>query len=115
MGVHQIKHRVSLHANDLIIFIAPVTSDLNLMSDIMEAFEGVPGLICNLSKCQIAPIRREEAQVNLATSYFPCVVVESPIRYLGLPLSVTKLPKSAWQHGLKNWLMNLIFLIILKK
>jgi hypothetical protein len=36
--------------------------------------------------------------VNLATNYFPCAVVEFPIRYLGIPLSITKLPKTACRY-----------------
>jgi hypothetical protein len=36
--------------------------------------------------------------VNLATNYFRCAVVEFPIRYLGIPLSITKLPKTACRY-----------------
>jgi hypothetical protein len=95
MGAQQIKHRLSLYADDLIMFIALVTSDLSMASGILELFEGASGLQFNLSKCQIAPIRCDKTQVNLTTSYFPCAVVEFPIRYLGIPLSITKLPKTA--------------------
>jgi hypothetical protein len=98
MGAQQIKHRLSLYADDLIMFIALVTSDLSMASGILELFEGASGLQFNLSKCQIAPIRCDKTQVNLTTSYFPCAVVEFPIRYLGIPLSITKLPKTAWQY-----------------
>jgi hypothetical protein len=98
MGERQIKHQVSLYAYDLIMFIATVASDLSLASRIFDVFEGASRLRCNLSKCQIAPIRCEESQVNLATSFSPCAVVEFPIRYLGIPLSITSLPKSAWQY-----------------
>jgi hypothetical protein len=97
MGVRQIKHRVSLYADDLIMFISPAASNLNMTGGILEVFAGALGLRCNLGKCQIAPIRCDEAQVSLATSFFPCAMVEFPIKYLGLPLSVSKLPKLAWQ------------------
>jgi hypothetical protein len=93
MGARQMKHCLSLYADDLIMFIAPVASDLSLTSKILELFEGVSGLQCNLNKYQIAPIRCGEAQVNLATSYFSCNVVEFPIKYLGIPLFITKLPQ----------------------
>jgi hypothetical protein len=46
-------------------------------------------------KCQMAPIRCSEEQTELATAFFPCQRVDFPIKYLGLPLSTTKLPKSA--------------------
>jgi hypothetical protein len=84
------------------MFIASVTSDHSLTSGILELFEGASGHQCNLSKCQIVPIRCDEAQVNLTTSFFPCAVVEFPVRYLGIPFSITKLPKTAWQYLIDN-------------
>jgi hypothetical protein len=33
----------------------------------------------------------------MAVNHFPCQVMSLPIRYLGIPLSVTKHPRSAWQ------------------
>jgi hypothetical protein len=49
----------------------------------------------SLSKCQIVPIRCEPAHLELATSFFSCTVAEFPVRYIGIPLSVTTLPKIA--------------------
>jgi hypothetical protein len=60
-------------------------------------FEGASELGCNMSKCQLAPIRCDADQLQLATNLFPCQVVQFPVKYLGLPLSVSKLPKSALQ------------------
>jgi hypothetical protein len=99
MGVRQIKHRVSLYAYDLIIFISPVASDLSLVNGIFQAFREAWGLRCNFNKCQITPIRCDDAQISLTIEFFPCAVVEFPIRYLGIPLSTTKLLKSSW-HSL---------------
>jgi hypothetical protein len=107
MGVRQIKHRLSLYVDNLIMFIALVDSDLGLTSGILEVFEGASGLRCNLSKCQIALIRCEEFQVNLATNFFSCVMVEFPVRYLGIPLSTSKLPKSTWQYPIDSVADNL--------
>jgi hypothetical protein len=50
MDAHQIKHRLSLYADDFIMFIALVASGLGLTSGILEVFEGVSGLWCNMSK-----------------------------------------------------------------
>jgi hypothetical protein len=36
-------------------------------------------------------------QVTFVPSLFPCPVVSFPLKYLGVPLSVTKLPRSALQ------------------
>jgi hypothetical protein len=49
-----------------------------------------------------APIGCTEDQVALAESLFTCPVVEFLIKYLGIPLFVTKLPKAAL-HPLVDW------------
>jgi hypothetical protein len=71
---------------------------------------------CNLSKCQQAPIRCDANQVQLATSIFPCQVTEFPIKYLSLPLSISKLPRAALQpladkvgDRLPTWRGNLMY------
>jgi hypothetical protein len=96
LGVRQIKHRVSLYVDHLIIFYAPVAADLNLVNGIFQLFGEASGLRCNFNKCQIAPIQCDEAQIGLAIEFLPCAVVDFPIRYLGILLSTTKLPRSAW-------------------
>lgn len=55
------------------------------------------GLTCNMSKCQMAPIRCQQEQIDLATSLFPCTCSDFPLKYLGIPLSVNELPKAALQ------------------
>jgi hypothetical protein len=67
LGISQIKHRVSLYADDLITIIALVASDLDLANGIFQIFGEASGLRCNYNKCQIAPIRCNEAQISLAT------------------------------------------------
>jgi hypothetical protein len=49
------------------------------------------------AKCQIALIRCSKEQTTLVIAFFPCQKVDFPIKYLSLPLSTTKLPKSALQ------------------
>jgi hypothetical protein len=50
-----------------------------------------------MSKCQLALIRCDEDQVASALAVFPCSLVEYPMKYLGIPLLATRLPKSALQ------------------
>jgi hypothetical protein len=57
LGIHNIPHRASLYADDLILFIRPCAPDLQVMRLIFSLFEGASGLGCNLAKCQIAPIQ----------------------------------------------------------
>jgi hypothetical protein len=50
--------------------------------------------------CRNASLRRYATVRSMwpwATSIFPCQTMDFPIRYLGIPLGVSKLPKIAWQ------------------
>jgi hypothetical protein len=60
-------------------------------------FKGASGLGCNLHKCQLTPIWCDESQIQLALGSFPCQLAEFPVKHLGIPLSVHKLPKTALQ------------------
>jgi hypothetical protein len=42
-------------------------------------------------------IRCDPAQIQVAASIFPCQIMDFSIKYLGLPLSVKKLPRSTLQ------------------
>lgn len=68
-----------------------------MIKQILSIFKGASGLACNMNKCQIAPIRCTQDDLNLISSAFPCVITDFPIKYLGIPLSTHKLPKSALQ------------------
>ena len=97
LPVRSIPHRASLYADDLIMFISPEESDINLIKEILGLFEGASGLACNMSKCQIVPIRCQQQHIDLAQACFPCIISGFPLKYLGIPLSPHKLPKSALQ------------------
>jgi hypothetical protein len=68
-----------------------------VLKSTFDTFRGASGLGYNLSKCQFAPIRCDETHLLMATTSFPCQVVEFAVRYLGIPLSVHQLPKVALQ------------------
>jgi hypothetical protein len=60
-----------------------------------------------MRKCQIVSIRCMEDQVVQAIAVLPGQMVIFPIKYLGLPLLVSKLPKCALQlliHKMVDWL-----------
>lgn len=70
--------------------MSPSERDLNMLKIILSLFEGASGLACNVSKTQVVPTRCQEEE-----QFFPCVIAAFPVKYLGIPLSVTKMPKSA--------------------
>jgi hypothetical protein len=97
LGVRSTPHCVSLYADDMVLFPAPRHKDLQAAWEILQIFEDAYGLGCNMVKCQMAPIRCSEEQINLAMTFFPCQKLDFLIKYLGLPMSTTKLPRSAPQ------------------
>jgi hypothetical protein len=110
-----ITHRAALYVDHLIMFIEPKVGDIETVMEIFNLFKGVSGLGCNLGKCQLAPIRCSLEQVELAINLFPCSLVQFLIKYLGAPLSITKLLKSALQllvdkmaNKLPTWKGNLM-------
>jgi hypothetical protein len=44
LQVRAIPHRASLYADDLVVFLRPVSQDSQLMRDIFDLFQGASGL-----------------------------------------------------------------------
>lgn len=97
LGVRNIPHRVSLYADDLVIFLSPTQPDLQMMKVTLQIFQEASGLSSNMSKCQLAPIRCQLEDLCQVQSTFPCIITDFPMKYLGIPLYVTKLPKTSLQ------------------
>jgi hypothetical protein len=96
-GMCPLTHRASLYADDLIVFVSPETQDLTVLRRVLELFKESSGLGCILAKCLMVAICCSEEQVQNSALHFPCEVAQFAIRYLGLPLSVMKLPKAVLQ------------------
>jgi hypothetical protein len=96
--VRGITHRALMYADNVIIILSPVARELETASNIFKIFKGASGLGCNLSKCQISPIRCDPSHLELAAHFFLCAMVDFPLRYLGIPLSVMTLPRGVWQR-----------------
>jgi hypothetical protein len=97
VSLRHIPFKVSIYADDMVLFLGPVQGDLQLANAIFELFESASVLICNVVKCQLVPIGCDTDQVALAQQLFPCPIKESWIKYPVIPLSTGKLPKAAFQ------------------
>jgi hypothetical protein len=97
LGVREILFRTSLYADDMAIFILPCGQDIQLTKGILDIFHKSSGLACNLNKSQMIPIRCSQEQIAFSVQEFPCQLESFPIKYLGIPLLVSKLLKSALQ------------------
>jgi len=109
-------HRVSLYADDLVVFISPTVGDLSVVKTILHVFGLASGLFTNLDKSRASPLNCEQEDLERVQQVLACGVADFPVRYLGIPLSVFRLKWAdeqplidkvaaripAWKGGLLN-------------
>lgn len=88
-----IKHRASLYADDLVVFVAPDAEDLQCLLQILNLFVGTSGLVTNIDKCVASPIRCSDDLMLQLQHVFLCVVSPFQCKYLGIPLSLSRLKR----------------------
>jgi hypothetical protein len=85
--------QTSLYADDAVIFLSPTASDVATLKEILHHFIQVTGLVTNLNKSLVAPIRCSNIDVRAVLTDFPAALVGFPFKYLGLPLTLSRLKK----------------------
>jgi hypothetical protein len=85
--------QLSIYADDVALFIRPVSDDLQITRHILDIFGKASGLQTNLHKSSIVPIRCEDTSLVTVNEALPCPIADFPCTYLGLPLSHRKLRK----------------------
>lgn len=91
--------RMSLYADDLVLFLKPTQEDFGCIRAILDLFAGASSLLTNLENCMISPIQCPEEAVQGVLQVFPCPQSPLPCRYLGAPLSIGRL-RRADEHRL---------------
>ena len=94
---HPLQHRVSLYTDDMVMFLHPVATDIDLVMDILWVFGAATGLKTNFQKSSVTPIRCTTEELDFVQQRNPCEILEFPCKYLVLPLSVKKLTKAQIQ------------------
>jgi len=92
-----LQHRISLYADDVVLFLRPSASDIEITLDILQLFGNASGLTTNLQKSSVLPIQCNEEDKIVLQDSLPCQVSEFPCKYLGVPLSPYKLTKAQAQ------------------
>jgi hypothetical protein len=92
-----VRSRVSLYADDVVLFIVPNLADLTAIKTILQIFGDASGLYTNLEKCVATPITCTLEHVQLVADVLSCTLGTFPCRYLGIPLSIRKLRRSEEQ------------------
>jgi hypothetical protein len=83
--------RLSLYADDAVLFINPIKEDMAMTMEIMKGFGNATGLHMNISKSSVVPIRCAELNLDGVLQSFDGARAAFPISNLGLPLTLGRL------------------------
>jgi hypothetical protein len=83
--------------DDVVAFFSPVELDLRVVRGVLTLFEGASDLAINLSKSNVYPINCSNEQISLVRSILSCSITDFPYTYLGVPLSINRIPKAVLQ------------------
>jgi mannosylglycoprotein endo-beta-mannosidase len=86
--------RISMYADDAVVFINPVREDVQAFTDILVRFGRATGLVTNMQKSQVAAIRCASIDLDSILDGVPALRAQFPIKYLGLPLLLGRLRKT---------------------
>ena len=92
-----LQHRISLYADDVVLFLQPSINDISLTLDILQLFGEASGLKTNVQKSTVLPIHCMAEHLTTLQAHLPCQISEFPCTYLGVPLSPYKLTKTQVQ------------------
>jgi len=92
-----LQHRISLYADDVVIFLRPYAADIDITLDILHLFGNACGLVTNIRKCSVPPIQYNEENRETIQAHLPCQMLDFPCTFIGLPLSLQKLKKAQIQ------------------
>ena len=97
LATRNIHHRVSIYADDVVLFLRPVATDLCMVENLLQLFGAATGLKTNIQKSSVMPIQCSEDELTVVQAHLPCEVQNFPCKYLGLPLSIRKLSRAQLQ------------------
>ena len=60
LSTRSTHNHVSLYANDVVLFLHPVATDLHLVDDVLQLFGTATGLKTNIQKRSVSPIQCSE-------------------------------------------------------
>jgi hypothetical protein len=91
------RFRVSMYADDAVIFLKPSVMDATNLRDLLLNFGAVTGLQTNLQKTTVLTISCNNTDIHEILAILSVARAHFPIKYLGLPLSPRHLRKLNFQ------------------
>ena len=89
--------RLSMYADDAVIFAKPTATDINNLRNILINFGETTGLRTNIRKTSVTPIACDGINLDNILANLLVARAAFPIKYLGLPLTVRRLRKIDFQ------------------
>jgi hypothetical protein len=86
-----------MYADDAALFLAPVQDEIQTLAAILNSFGEVTGPKTNFLKSTVIPIRCHGIDLNAILNGFAAKRACFPIKYLGLPLSTSRLKNVDFQ------------------
>jgi hypothetical protein len=93
IGADPIKFRTSLYANDAMLFLRPIASDVSNLQRLLHQFGVATRLCTNIQKSEIFPIRCEGIDIPAVLGQFQVQLGSLPCKYLGLPLRIGRVKR----------------------
>jgi hypothetical protein len=81
----QLRHCISLYADDAVMFLKPDAADISLLIDLLNLFEKAV-MFTNLQKSNVVTIQCDDQTIAAAKELLHCEFTDFPCKYLGLPL-----------------------------
>jgi hypothetical protein len=75
-------YRVSLYADDLVLFVAPEVRDLHTVKAVLSIFGLSSGLFSNLDKSVAIPMHCSDVELGRIRDILDCRVEQFPCRYV---------------------------------
>lgn len=84
----ELKLRISLYADDAVIFANPDREEVDKLLEIITLFGDASGLHLNINKTTVMPIRCTDINIHEVLQNFGGQITDFPIKYLRLPVSL---------------------------
>jgi len=89
-----VGNRMSLYADDLVLFVVPNVRDLQVIKAVLTIFCLASGQFSNFDKSVASPLHCSKNDIARVRDNLSCRIEDLPCRYLGAPLSVRRLKRS---------------------
>lgn len=86
-----LRLRVSLYADDAVIFVNPKRQEIDSLMHILQDFGNATGLRINPGKSSVSTIRCDGIDIQEVLQGFGGKIAPFPIKYLGLPVTPERL------------------------